>query len=348
MKPVLRQLVAGTVLAAATTAAFAQPVISARSGMIQYTEGGVFLNGQRVQVRYGHFPQISSHQVLQTTEGRAEVLLTPGVFLRAGQNSSFHMLSNRLSDTRLSFLGGSIILEAERVTKQNPVSVIVQGRTIHLRKAGIYRLDAGTVGGEAQLRVFKGSVKLEGKGGSFDVAQGRLCDLNGGVTIRKFDPAEDDALSKWSHERAEYIAKANLSAVKSLRSSYAYLGFGYDGWYNCADTRSGFWAFSAALDIYTYIPCSGRFSGPYGYRYWSPEAVYGSYTPHTPYDNGYNGYSGSGYNPGGGYSQSAPTSSGYSGSVSEAYSGTSGTTISHSGGDSGVSRGGSQAGGGHR
>jgi len=69
--------------------------------MIHYVEGKVLLEGQPVDPKFGEFPEVKNDQVLQTEEGRAEVLLTPGVFLRVSENSSFRMLSNRLSDTAL-------------------------------------------------------------------------------------------------------------------------------------------------------------------------------------------------------------------------------------------------------
>ncbi len=50
-------------------------------------------------------------QTLATEDARAEVLLTPGVFLRLGSHSSFKMVSNLLSDTRLEVLSGTAIVE---------------------------------------------------------------------------------------------------------------------------------------------------------------------------------------------------------------------------------------------
>src|SRR5579864_6539626 len=94
---------------------FAQQAISARSGMIHYVEGKAFAGDQQIDEKLGTFPQVKENQVFRTTEGRAEVLLTPGVFLRLGENSSFRMITNRLVDTRVEFLTGSMILESDDV-----------------------------------------------------------------------------------------------------------------------------------------------------------------------------------------------------------------------------------------
>src|SRR5579864_3554028 len=96
---------------ASAVAACGQSVISAHSGTLQYTEGTVTIDGASVQPKFGQFPEIKPGQVLATTEGRAEVLLTPGVFLRMSEDSSFKMVSNQLSDTRLEMQSGAAMLE---------------------------------------------------------------------------------------------------------------------------------------------------------------------------------------------------------------------------------------------
>ena len=97
------------------------------------------------------FPEVKENQQLKTEEGRAEVLLTPGVFLRLGENSSFRMITNRLIDTRLEFLSGAAIVEAEDIGKDNSVTVVYGDATVHPLKKGIYRFDAG-LGRAARLR----------------------------------------------------------------------------------------------------------------------------------------------------------------------------------------------------
>src|ERR1700683_1079843 len=71
-----------SVVLAGASCAWGQSVISAQSGMIHYVEGKVLLEGQPVDPKFGEFPAVKNNQVLETTEGRAEILLTPGVFLR--------------------------------------------------------------------------------------------------------------------------------------------------------------------------------------------------------------------------------------------------------------------------
>ena len=46
----------------------------------------------------------------------AEILLTPGVFLRVAENSSIKMISSRLIDTRVDLLSGSILIECAELS----------------------------------------------------------------------------------------------------------------------------------------------------------------------------------------------------------------------------------------
>ncbi len=52
--------------------------------------------------------------MLRTGQGRAEVLLTPGVFLRVGENSAIRMLDNRLLSTRVEIVSGNAIVRIGR------------------------------------------------------------------------------------------------------------------------------------------------------------------------------------------------------------------------------------------
>src|SRR5512139_705316 len=86
---------------AAVQPVFSQSVISAKSGLIHYAQGAVYVGDTAVKSKTGQFPQINEKQELRTEAGRAEVLLSPGVFLRVGEESSFRMLDNRLTNPRL-------------------------------------------------------------------------------------------------------------------------------------------------------------------------------------------------------------------------------------------------------
>src|ERR1700691_1875481 len=99
--------------------ALAQSVISAHSGLIHFADGSVFLDDQRVEQKTGKFDQMKNGSELRTEEGRAEVLLTPGTFLRVGANSAVRMISNDLDNTRVELLNGSAVLNQGSDTLAN-------------------------------------------------------------------------------------------------------------------------------------------------------------------------------------------------------------------------------------
>ncbi len=310
MRSAGRLAVFSLALAAGSGAAFGQSaVISARSGLIHYVEGQVDLAGQPIESKFGTFPEVKENQSLKTGEGRAEVLLTPGVFLRLGENSSFRMITNRLIDTRLELLSGSAIVEAEEIGRDNSVTVVYQDTAVHLAKKGLYRFDFSP----GELRVFDGLAEVTSGERSVEARDGHLVALDT-LAMRRFDKASTDALNRWSERRAEYVSMANVSAADSLRSSlfndgglssyagYGGMGYGGMGYGGMGYGGMGYggmmgsmWYFNPFFGMYTFVPgMDGNFFSPYGFQFWSPWNVYMAYMPgyyYTPYSN-YGGYGG--------------------------------------------------------
>src|SRR5215469_7081785 len=127
------------VLALVTLPVAAQPVISAKSGVVSYTEGSVKLADQAIEATATSFPEVKEKSVLRSEEGRAEVLLTMGVILRMGDNASLTIITNRLIDTRMELLGGSHIIEADEIQKDNNLTVLAKESTVLISKRGLYR-----------------------------------------------------------------------------------------------------------------------------------------------------------------------------------------------------------------
>ena len=120
----------------ASGSVWAQQVISAHSGVIQYVEGQVDVDGRVVQPKFAQFPDVKGGQTLTSDDGRAEVLLTPGVFLRLAENSSFQMISNQLADTRVEILSGSALVEVGELLSNNAITVLFKNSEIALAKTG--------------------------------------------------------------------------------------------------------------------------------------------------------------------------------------------------------------------
>jgi hypothetical protein len=294
----MRFLVAGLSFGVLTAgSAFAQYVISSHSGVIQYVEGRAFLADKPVDPKFGQFPDIKENQEFRTEEGRAEVLLTPGVFLRLGENSSIRMLSSKLTDTRVEVLSGSAVVESDEIPKDNAIELRYKNDSIRLQKQGIYRLDTEP----ARFAAFEGEATVTDSSGQVILKGGKQTKLAGTLLAENFDrkPDDQDALYRWSDRRASYVAQANVAAASASSGSYngygypingfgpglGYSGLGYSGF---GYGFLGGWAYNPVFGMYTYLPYSGFGYSPFGYTYYSPVTV--AYAPV---------YGGSGYTYGG-------------------------------------------------
>jgi hypothetical protein len=271
---------------------------------------------------------VKENGTLRTTTGRAEVLLTPGVFLRLGENSAFRMVTNRLIDTRLELLSGSAVIEADELPKDNSVTVVYKDAVIHLAKKGLYRFD----GSPAALRVFDGEADVKAADRTIEVKDGKMITLDSDLAIAKFNKNTTDPLDRWSRRRGEYLAMANVSAANSIRRS------------NSLWQSSG-WRWNPYFGMFTFIPMSGVAYSPYGYRFWSPVTVGRVYE--RPIINNSGGFGG--IDASRGYSTMGRTSSGYSGVVASAPAASSASHAPSSSAAAApsapVSRGGGSAGG---
>src|SRR6185437_2322124 len=101
--------VATTLLAAA--GCLAQNIAPSHSGTVHYFEGDVSIDGAKLVSQAGRFSDLKEQSTLQTAQGRAEILLTPGVLLRVGENTSIKMLDSRLMSTRVELLAGTAMME---------------------------------------------------------------------------------------------------------------------------------------------------------------------------------------------------------------------------------------------
>jgi hypothetical protein len=276
-----------------------QSVISAHSGTIHYTEGQVLLDGTAVQPKFGEFPEVKSGQVLSAQDGRAEILLTPGVFLRVGENSSFKMISNQLTNTRLEIQSGQAMVEVGELLHDNAITVVFHGADVSIAKAGLYRFDSEP----ARMRVYEGEASVVSP--SLDpttVRKGHeLAFSDAKLEAKAFDTKDTDEFYRWSARRDEYVAEANISAAKTARDS-GYSGMGYSAMGMTAGgigsgigmgSGMGSWAWNPWFGMFTYLPFSGTYFSPFGYGFFSPYAVGYMYGPYSPYSYG-NGYSGVG------------------------------------------------------
>lgn len=260
MAKLLTALSLGTLLA---TSAMAQMAISAKSGLVSYIEGRVLLGQEEVALKMGgRLTEMKPEQTLKTEEGRAEVLLTPGVILRVGENSSIKMIANRLEDTRVELTSGTAVVEATEIDKAHAVTLLVGEAAVGLRKMALVSLDA-----QNGIRMYKGEAQVIAGGEAQILREGRQMPATGTFAMTKFDKNETDPLYRWASRRSEMVAMANVASAKAMQRGFgggSGMGMGY---------RQSGWMYNPYFGMFTYLPLSGMINSPFGFRYYSPSAV---------------------------------------------------------------------------
>ena len=219
-------------LAALCATAFGQNANQAGPGTLNYVEGQASIEGAPLNSKSVGNTTLEAGQVLATANGRAEVLLTPGIFVRLGDNSTLQMLSPDLTHTEVRLDRGRANVEVDQIYPQNTILVDLKNGQTQLLKTGLYSFDADS----STVRVFDGQAavypgaNLQSNIKPIEVKGDRQIVLNEeSLKPQRFnkDQAEADPLYKWSGLRSDYLGQANLN----LASEYAGYSNFYPGWY---------------------------------------------------------------------------------------------------------------------
>lgn len=288
------------VLAAVLVAVFGisglhgQNVISAKPGLVHHIQGDVLLDGKPVSLSGTRFPSMEAGSVLVTQNGRAEILLNPGAFLRVSEEGEVRMVQNNLLDTRVELVKGMALLECVELAKGTSLSLVHGGATVFVLRPGLYR-----VGGDpAQVRIYDGKARVTLAGGSVEMKSGRFLMLDGtSLKAQKFNKKKElaDSFYRWSAYRAQYITNANMASARQM-------------WQDGVSWRVGSWFWNPFFGCFTYLPGRGYLYSPFGFTYWSPGGYYDYfYRPRPIYADSGGGHPG--------YIGTPATSSGTSGTV---------------------------------
>ncbi len=249
-------------------------------GTLNYVEGTVSLGSQALNSKLIGKAELRVGQSLTTRTGKAEILLTPGVFLRVSSNTSVNMISSSLMDTGVRLDRGHAMVEVAEIHPENDIYVTTDGETTRLLKTGLYDFDLK----QEQLRVFDGKARIQYANRHVDVKGGREVSLldTEQHKARKFDKKAyyGGGLYRWSSLRSAYVAESNVGAAAAY-ANYGWGPWGF-GWWG-----SG-WYWDPWFDGFTFIPGDGIFYSPFGWGFYSPWCV-----DEAPFFGGY-GYPGSG------------------------------------------------------
>jgi len=274
-------------------------VISAKAGGVNFVAGavsvtrtagtsGLLLSGDDLQ---------TGDRVTTGTDGKAEVLLNPGSFLRVGGGTSFEFVSTSLDDLRIKLLSGSAVLEVI-AADDFTVSMEMPRSTVVLTRSGVFRLDV-LGDGTGKLSVFKGKVPY-GPNGKSEIRSGRSV-LVGGSShgeIAKFDTDSRDELDTWSRDRAKELTKLNAKLQDKQLRNVLMNSYTQRGW-NMFNSF-GLWVFDGSRRNWCFLPFGSGWGSPYGWSYywdiWNlgmPNWVY-NYPRSGGWTNGNGGSGGSG------------------------------------------------------
>jgi hypothetical protein len=245
------------------TAALLQAPLSAAGmavpGTVNYVEGQASINGRPLSSRSVGSAQVNPDQVLETDRGKAEILLTPGVFLRVGDHSAVRMVSPGLANTQLKVLRGEAMVEVTQLYKDNNIRILENGASAQLEKKGLYAFDTAP----ARVAVYDGEAVVTDNDRQVKVKKGREVSLDAApLQAVKFDrEAAQDSLYGWSRLRSEYLGEA---AAQSARTIVVNRGlWGGPGWY-----------WNSGWGMYSFLPGDGFPYSPFGYGFYSPAYFY--------------------------------------------------------------------------
>ena len=234
-----------------------------RPGTLNYVEGHAFVGTKALDAKSIGSVEVDPGQTLSTEKGKAEILLTPGVFFRLGEQSSATMISSGLTDTRMSVDHGEALVEVAEIHPENNLEILENGKATELLKVGLYDFNQNL----SVVRVLDGEAMAMDGGKNVKIKSGHMVDLgvDNSVKARKFDKKEIEAedLYHWTSLRSSYLAEANADYAPT----YSFGGFGWfgDGWY-----------WDPWFDAYTFIPGDGIFCSPFGWGFYSPWYAYGA------------------------------------------------------------------------
>lgn len=244
-------------------AVLAQNTNNARPGTINYVEGQASLNDATLTSKSVGNTEVAQGQTVSTMNGHVEVLLTPGVFLRLGDNSAVTMVSPDLTKTEVQLDRGTAEVEVDQIYKQNDLLVDQGPAQATLLKVGLYEFNANS----NQMRVFDGEAAVSPSQNSkkwIKVKAHHDLAINGepakSQDFNGQQAANQDPLYNWSKLRADYLGQANLNLAEEYAGDPGF----YPGWY-----------WDPGMYEYTWLPYDGLFWSPFGFGFYSPWYLYG-------------------------------------------------------------------------
>ncbi|MEZ5429429.1 MAG: FecR family protein [Pyrinomonadaceae bacterium] len=248
-----------------TSTAASKFVISAEAGGVNFVKGRVTVTrkvGRSGYLLKGDTVKIGE-RISTAEDGKVEVLLNPGSYIRLGGDSSFEFLDTSLDNLQIKLHSGSAMFEV--ITSNDfAFAINTPKATFNVVKSGVYRVDV-LEDGTGKMEVRKGRA-LVGDDEDAKIKKGRSATVDGDdVAMTKFDRGEKDDLEMWSRDRAKELDKINDRLERQRLRNTLITGFAANRW-NFYDSF-GLWILDPYYDYYCFLPFGYGWSSPYGFRY---------------------------------------------------------------------------------
>ncbi len=225
-------------------------------GTVNYVEGQVSLNQQQLSNPATSLPMRAGDVLSTGANGYAEVLLTPGAFLRIGPNSQITPTALGLATTNLRLSLGAADVEVDQLVKGTHLSITLNSGTALLEKEGLYvfnadQNDVKVMDGKATVTVASRSKSI-GRGDELLLASAKPLKTHGiDVNAEKAQP-----LYVWSEARSQTESQANVAVAENVAT--------YGGWYGLG------WYWDPYLTSWAFLPGDGFLYSPFGWGFYSP------------------------------------------------------------------------------
>ncbi len=243
----------------------AQYIVSARAGLVNYTQGEVWLQApsDMLSRRLAPHQQLNDGDVVLTRNGRAEILLNPGSVLRLDRHTELVFHQTDLPLVEFEITAGTVLLEAAGLNRE----ILLRAQTPHavfrVKKSGLFRID---VRADATcLLVRSGEMEVFVQGRTQKLKKGQQATVTSAQVeiVKLLKPLDEFEL--WAKDRAEVLVAANRSLTR--RRSFGY------------GLMASAWVFDPFLGMFTFVPFGFDSTSPWGrrliYRCPYPTAWYG-------------------------------------------------------------------------
>jgi FecR protein len=224
-----------------------QYIVSAKAGWVNYVDG---------QANVQPHQQVAVAMPIETgPRSHAELLLSPGSFLRLGEQARVVFDSVDLTDIAVRVLEGVAVVEVADVDSHAPIRVSTGNLRTVIVSPGLYRFVGDT------------AVVVDGKLRTADsrmtIKKGKQVSAAGDSYIEnRTELAFADDLDRWSAQRTASLARANALAYRRYTANNGY----WLGGYSPSFVNGSAWLYSPLLNGFTFIP-RNPYRSYYGVRF---------------------------------------------------------------------------------